>query len=250
MSIGLGLGVSSGGYKAFSPTQINGLLAWFDYQKNVSVEPAPSRDVTKWGARFGNFQLVPQESNARPQFNDTTGINFSSTAPADSLKLQTKSSVDTSITLDTSDGGFCIALMIGGSTEDVDGVYFGDLESSDTSLVTGGSDDPVSFILQSGGIAKTYEVTDYLGGTTIDSGDVFSLVFNSSNQGVTRAILANVVQSGHTNTADITISVFGGSDSTTNFNGTIKEIIIYDKQLTNVELTRLYNYMKRGEIQN
>ena len=250
MSIGLGLGVSSGGYKAFSPLQINSLVAWFDFTKNVSVEPAPSKDVTKWGARFGNFQLVPQASNARPQFDDTTGINFSSTAPADSLRLQNKSGANTSIDLDTSDGGFCIALMIGGSTENIDAVYFGDLTSGNTSLITGGSEDPVAFILTSGGTQKSYEVTDYLGGTTIDSGDVFSLVFNSSNQGVTRAILADVVQSSQTNTADITINAFGADNSGANFNGSIKEIIIYDKQLTNVELTRLYNYMKRGEIQN
>jgi len=250
MSLSLGLSISSGGYKAFSPTQINGLVAWFDYQKNVSVEPAPSKDVTKWGARFGNFQLVPQASNARPQFDDTTGINFINTAPADSLKLQNKSSVDTSITLDTSNGGFCIALMIGGSTEELDAVYFGDSESANTSLITGGVDDPVQFILTSGGTAKTYEVVDYLGGTTIDSGDAFSLVFNSSNQGVTRLVLANVVQNTQTNTADPTISVFGADNSAANFNGRIKEIIIYDKQLTDVELNKLYNYMKRGEIQN
>ena len=249
MSIGLGLGVSSGGYKAFSPLQINSLVAWFDFTKNVSVEPAPSKDVTKWGARFGNFQLVPQASNARPQFDDTIGITFSSTVPADSLRLQTKLGANTSIDLDTSNGGFCIALMIGGGTENLDEIYFGDLTSSNTSLITGGVDDPVEFVLTSGGTAKTYEVTDYLGGTIIDPAEVFSLVFNSNNQGVTKAILANVVQSSQTNTADITINAFGANSSGANFNGRIKEIIIYDKQLTDVELNKLYSYMKRGEIQ-
>ena len=48
--------------------------------------------------------------------------------------------------------------MIGGSTEELDAVYFGDSESANTSLITGGVDDPVQFILTSGGTAKTYEV--------------------------------------------------------------------------------------------
>jgi hypothetical protein len=163
-------------------------------------------------------------------------------AVADRLELQNAAEDATNITLDTSSSGFCIIVQYASDDWD-DGKYIlGNHGASEAhSLNHRASSNSFDFTIRD--TTKNFALN---APASLTDADHYSIVFNSDNGGVTELFINNTKQT-DTETfgnIDFVMNQVGATDNDNALTGNVKNIILYDKELSTAELAQIETYLK------
>ena len=245
----LGLGSSLiGSTKPFQPNDISSLIANFSASYGIEKGGSGNAFVTKWKDITGSgFYLQSPSANSRPTVPTVSASNgaiegnpqitFDNTSVADVLNLFDSGNDPASITLDTNQGGWSIFIVYTSDNWDDGKIVIGNGANANDHILHASGANTIQ--LKAGGTAKDFTLA---GGLTDNRYNCVG--FTADQNGLTRMYIDNVLASDtETNTADFTISQVGAGNDTGNMKGSIKEIIIYDKELTTQERNSVYSYL-------
>jgi|TARA_R110000765_G_scaffold377893_1_gene468832 hypothetical protein len=236
--LGLGNSSSSSGYTPFDPSSITGLIANFNFQSNITLATA---ELTKWVDTTGVYVLAPPDTNTRPDWDDETGVAFDGAASnPDRLELLDGESVATAITLDSDDGGWCVAIVYTSTNWDDGKRVIGHTSSNSNYIAHSSGSNTV--LTKAGGTSKVYSLDTP---SSLTDGNFYCIMFNSDAEGLTTMYVNNVAQADtETNTADFVISQVGAGNDANNLAGKIKNLVIYNQDLDATQRNDLYDYLK------
>ena len=240
--LGLGNSLVSSSSIPFHPSDISGLVANFNSSVGITLS---STYVTRWADTTGSYLLVPEDTPLRPTWTSSRGVVFTGNvdvAVADRLELQNAAEDAASITLDTSSSGFCIIVQYASDDWD-DGKYIlGNHGASEAhSLNHRASSNSFDFTIRD--TTKNFALNDP---ASLTDADYYSIVFNSDNSGATKLFINNTQQS-DTETfgnIDFIMNQVGATDNENALTGNVKNIILYDKELSTAELAQIETYLK------
>ena len=245
----LGLGSSlTNSTKPFQPNDISSLKAHFSAGYGIEKGGTGNAFVTKWKDVTGSgFYLKSPAANSRPtvptvsaadgSISGNPQVKFDNANDADVLDLFDAANDPVSIVLDTDQGGWSVFVVYTADNWDDGKIVIGNgANANDHILHKSGAN---TFQLKAGGTAKDFS----LAGALTD--DRFQCIaFTADTNGLTRMYVDNVLANDtETNTADFTISQVGAGNDTGNMKGSIKEIIIFDSELTTQQRNSVYNYV-------
>lgn len=246
------LGISTGllhvDVKPFQPNDISDLQAHFSVNYGLTLDGTANGEVTRWADISGNnYRLEPTNSNTRPNVTTTAAgivagppkVQFTATGTADVLELLDSGGDPAAITLDRDQGGYCVLIVYTSANWDDGKIVIGNTDNADNHILHKSGAN--AFTLKAGGTAKDFTL-DTPGSLTDD--DFVSVMFNVDSNGLTTLYINNTAQSDtETNTQDFAISQVGAGNDTGNMTGSIKQILIYNKELSDAERNLVYDYV-------
>lgn len=246
------LGISTGllhlDVKPFQPSDISSLQAHFSCFYGLRIDGTANGEVTRWDDISGNnYRLEPTNSNTRPNVTTTAAgivagppkVQFTATGTADVLELLDSGGDPAAITLDRDQGGYCVLIVYTSANWDDGKIVIGNTDNADNHILHKSGAN--AFTLKAGGTAKDFTLDTP---SSLTDGNFVSVMFNVSSSGETTLYVNNIAQSDtENNSADLVISQVGAGNDTGNMTGSIKQIIIYDKLLSDDERNLVYDYV-------
>jgi len=237
--LGLGNSIASSGSISFDPSDISGLVANFNYVHGITLS---GEFVTNWEDTTRSYNLAPEATLLRPTYSTAKGLIFAGgdAANGDRLELKDSGGDPTTITLDTSTNGFCIITQYASNNWDDGKRIIGEHGTSKNYGISHSSD-ANSFDFAINDTNKTFSLNT----TTLTDEEYASIIFNSTDGGLTKLFVNSEEQSDNETFGNIDLSInqVGASDNARVLVGQVKNIIIYDKQLNAAELAQIESYL-------
>tara|TARA_R110002012_G_C11554812_1_gene602828 strand:+ start:401 stop:1132 length:732 start_codon:yes stop_codon:yes gene_type:complete len=238
--LGLGNSIASSGSTGFHPSDISGLVANFNFLQGLTLS---SEFVTNWEDTTGSYNLQPEAAGLRPTYSIARGLIFAGgdAATGDRLELKDSGGDPATITLDTSSNGFCVITQYASDNWDDGKNILGEHDG----------DSAMSLHHRSGNNSFDFTIKDTtknfaLNTTTLVDGDYASIILNGANDGATKLYIDGEEQDDtetFASTDDFQINQVGAANNTDVLVGNVKNIIIYDKELSTAELAQIESYL-------
>tara|TARA_X000001388_G_scaffold3987_1_gene2753 strand:+ start:177 stop:944 length:768 start_codon:yes stop_codon:yes gene_type:complete len=250
--LGLGTSATALPIKQWEPTDHPKLLMWLQAHRTLWISYGTQPAVSKWTARFpsdGSLSFDQSTVNNQPAYNAATGaVDFVTDASgsADDVLLDS----NTEIVLDTSDEGWTIAMVVKCTDWDsANQVFFGERDSNNNFLRHNGT---AGMGFKMNGDLRTFSF-DTPSSLTDDTFYHIMLCADAAGEGVVTLYIDNVAQlDTETFTAaedDFTLDEIGGKNNLSQtLTGSIKEIQVFDKELSSLEREECYNFMTNRMI--
>jgi len=240
--LGLGNSITSSGLKGFDPSDISGLVANFNFLQGVTIS---SDEVTNWADTTGSYNLQPEAAGLRPGYSIPRGLIFAGgdAATGDRLELKNAAGDPATITLDTSSNGFCVIAQYESANWD-DGKNILGEHGGDSAMSLNHRSGANSFDFTIKDTTKNFALNDP---ASLTDNVQFSIVLNGANDGATKLFINNEEQDdteSFSDTADFQINQVGAANNTDVLVGGVKNIIIYDKELSTAELAQIESYLR------
>ncbi len=246
----LGLGASAAALpiKQWEPTDHPRLELWLQAHGDFfSYGSDPV--ISRWRARYpsGGSHSYEQATVAnQPAYNDTTGAVDFETDPSgsnDEVLLE----ADDQITLDTSDGGWTMAFVA--TCTDWNGshqVFFGEKDTNDNFVRATNAFD--GFGLKMGGTLKTVTLDTP---SSLTDNTFYHIMVSADSSGTVTFYINNVAQldTEEFGTVDFVLDEIGGKNNLSqSLNGSIKEIQVFNTELSSLEREECYKFMTNRAI--
>jgi len=243
--LGLGNSLStSGGVQGLIPTDISGCKFWFTYEEGLTLGGSL---VNCWASQIGDFYGVPttvtdgSPGTDRPTFN-TTHVTFDGGDDIDFYDACSSGSA-TSLTLDTSDGGWTVfAIYTDGDWDGANQAIFGRTGDS-TDYIRHDSGQPrfrIKVNSSSGNRFLPYDDPD----TLVDD-QYYAIMVTCAADGTITLYVDNVAQSTTVSIAttdDFAINALAQRATTDRLSGHIKHAVAYDRILTSGERAEIQSW--------
>jgi hypothetical protein len=232
MGLGLGLGVTSGGYISFLPTDISNLALWF--QNGVGVTAA------KWDDSSGNDNHATQSVEANRADVSGGGLDFEQ-GDSDHYDLAS------TITI-AENQGFCVAIVMDTETSSNNFIFSKDasdqIQVRDAQTFGIKTNDPSAIVTQivcpTGTFGNQKQLI--LVNRTAGASNRFSVFKDGSEVTIDSDNSSNEAAGENPNGFDINVlgSKAGSSDF---FDGIMFEVLFFDKGLSSTEISDLNDYL-------
>tara|TARA_R100000900_G_C3327881_1_gene162740 strand:- start:46 stop:807 length:762 start_codon:yes stop_codon:yes gene_type:complete len=246
--LGIGTGLLHLDVKPFQPNDVSSLEAHFSSNYGLLLTGTANGEVRRWSDISGNnYRLEPTNTNTRPNVTTTAAgivagapkVQFTATGTADVLELLDSGGDPAAITLDTSDAGYCVVVVYTSANWDDGKIVIGNTDNADNHILHKSGAN--AFTLKAGGTAKDFSLDTP---SSLTDDNLVSIMFNSNSSGDTTLYVNNIAQTDtESNSADFVISQVGAGNDTGNMTGSIKQIIIYNKALSDAERNLVYDYV-------
>ena len=251
--LGLGTSASASLVKQWEPTDHPRLLMWLQaINKTGVITYGTSPAVSKWTARFpldGSLSFDQGTAANQPDYNAATGaVDFVTDASGSNDDVLLDS--NTEIVLDTSDEGWTIAMLAKCTDWDsANQVFFGERDTNNNFLRHNGT---TGLGFKMNGDLRTFSF-DTPSSLTDDTFYHIMLCADSAGEGVVTVYINNVAQADtETFTAaedDFTLDEIGGKNNLSQtLTGSIKEMQVFDAELSSVEREECDKFMTNRMI--
>jgi hypothetical protein len=203
--LGLGNSLVNSSVSSWAPSSESTLVAWYQYQTGITLNGS---DVSEWADYTGDYNMVQNEEAKQPAYSSGT-LTF---VLADTQFLQTTGQI-------TLAGDFTIGFRVE-ATGTFLGTVLGDNTTSNEFMRFNGIN---SFRVNIDGTAQNFIITS--------AGDNY-YVLTRSGTTVTLHRNGTAISPTKTFSGTADIDTIGDSNSSTSFNGTMKEIQIYSSTST------------------
>ena len=232
MGLGLGLGVTSGGYISFLPTDISNLALWL--QNGVGVTAA------KWDDSSGNDNHASQDTPGRQADVSGGGLDFEE-------GQQDHYDLESAITI-AANQGFCVAIVMDTETSTNNFIFSKDandqIQIEDSSTFTIKTNNPSAITTQivcpSGTFGNQKQLI--LVNRSAGASNRFSVFKDGSEVTIDSDNSSNEAAGENPNGFDI--NVLGSKAGVEQFfDGIMFEVLFFDKGLSSTEISDLNDYL-------
>jgi hypothetical protein len=232
MGLSLGLGITSGGYIGFLPTDISNLALWL--QNGVGVTAA------KWNDSSGNDNHATQGTGANQAAVSGGGLDFT---PGDSDHYDLTSAITIA-----QNQGFCVAIVMDTETSTNNFIFSKDADdqlqigNAQTFVVKTNAPSAIvtNIVCPSGTFGNQKQLI--LVNRSAGASNRFSVFKNGSEVTIDSDNSTNEAAGENPNGFDI--NVLGAQAGTGNFfDGIMFEVLFFDKGLSSTEISDLNTYL-------
>jgi len=228
--LGLGNSLVHSGSIGFEPTDIDDLVMWFAYNDGLTLDGSL---VNSWASKVGSFCAKNPSGGAnRPTFN-TTHVTFDGNDDLDFYA--TDCTTSSSLTLDTSDGGYTvIGIYTDADWNGAQQAIVGTSAGSNNFLRHDLSNNKFEFRVN-GQSTKNIDLDDP---AALTDNEYYSIMITHATDGTITLYVNNTAQADTESLAatnDFVISAIGQRGGADRLSGHVRHVLAYDRILTSDE---------------